>query len=228
MKALRLVIGLFLVPGCLAVSRTLYFVVLSLNAGEPDAVMSLWLASGAGLWAWMAVFVFLPAPVKSYVLAHELSHVLWGCLMGASLLGIKISKKGGTVKLSEINFLVVLAPYFFPLYTMIIICAYFLGSVFADLHRYELLFYALVGFTLGYHVFFTVSALSQKQPDIENYGKTFSYPLIYFANAMVIGLLLVVVAPLSMSQFCGRLAIDFVFVWSSIWQALLKALNYRQ
>jgi len=78
-----------------------------------------------------------------------------------------------------------------------------------------------VGFTLGFHLFFTVSALAIKQTDIEDYKKIFSYALIYFTNALVIGLLIVAVSPVSLIQFVVRLAVDFVDVWRLIGSLIL-------
>jgi len=215
-KFIRVLIGLFLLPCCAAVSRTVYFMLAGTgNYGVTGGMPFLW-GIGVGLVLWITVFIFLPAPVKSYVLAHELTHALWGHLFGATVLGMRVSKTGGNVKLSESNMFVALAPYFFPLYSILVICVYFLFSVFFDLQKYNLLFLAAVGFTLGFHLFFTLSVLAMKQTDIENYGKVFSYALIYFMNALVIGLLIVAVSPVSLLQFAVRLAFDFIDVWRLI------------
>jgi len=209
-------------PCCAAASRSVYFVLAGTGNSGGTGGATFLMGIGVGLVLWMAVFVFLPAPVKSYVLAHELTHALWGHLFGATVLGMKVSKTGGNVKLSESNMFVALAPYFFPLYSILVICAYFLFSVFFDLQKCHLLFLAAVGFTLGFHLFFTVSALATKQSDIELYGKVFSYALIYFMNALVIGLLVVAVSPVSLVQFAARLAVDFVEVWRLVWIWSLK------
>jgi len=222
MKAVRMLIGLFLLPCCAAVSRAVYFMLAGTGIYGETGGATFLLGIGVGLVLWIAVFVFLPAPVKSYVLAHELTHVLWGHFFGATVLGMRVSKNGGNVKLSESNMFVALAPYFFPLYSILVICAYFLLSVFFDLQKYHLLFLAAVGFTLGFHLFFTVSALAIKQTDIEDYGKIFSYTLIYFMNALIIGLLIVAVSPVSLLQFAVRLAADFGIVWNLIWGGILR------
>lgn len=220
-KYIRVLIGLLLVPCCVAITRALYFLLAGRGGGELGGT-TFWLAIGGGFFLWILVFVFLPMPVKSYVLAHELTHVLWGHFFGATVLGIRVSAKGGNVKLSESNFFVALAPYFFPLYAVLVICAWFLASVFFDLQKYQLIFLAAVGFTLGFHFFFTVSAMTMKQSDIENYGKFFSFTLVYFMNALVIGLLVVTVSPVSLVQFVVRLAGDFMEVWQIIWSWILK------
>lgn len=220
-KFIRVLIGLFLLPCCAAASRAVYFMLAGTGSCGETGGATFLLGIGVGLVLWVAVFIFLPVPIKSYVLAHELTHVLWGHFLGAAVLEMRVSKTGGNVKLSESNIFIALAPYFFPLYSILVICAYFLLSVFFDLQKYHSVFLAAVGFTLGFHLFFTVSALAIKQSDIENYGKVFSYALIYFMNALIIGLLIVAVSPVSLVQFAARLAADMVFVWAYLWSLLL-------
>lgn len=225
MKIARLLIGLVLLPSCVAVARTIYFMLAAPGNSDEVVEAAFWLALGAGFLLWMLIFIFLPAPVKSYVLAHELTHVFWGSLMGATLLGMRVSKNGGSVKLSESNFLVALAPYFFPLYTILIVGAWFLASVFLDLQKCFPLFLGALGFTLGFHICFTIPALGQRQPDIELYGRFFSYALICFMNLLVVGFLLILVAPVSLSQFALRLTADFRFVGEWIWRLLLAGIT---
>ncbi len=213
---------MMLLPCAVAVSRSVYFILAGMGNSGGGAGATFLIGIGVGLALWLAVFVFLPAPVKSYVLAHELTHALWGHFFGATVLGMKVSKSGGNVKLSESNLLVVLAPYFFPLYSILVICAYLLLSVFFDLQNYHLLFLAAVGFTLGFHYFFTISALAMKQSDIEIYGKIFSYALIYFMNALIMGLLVVAVSPVTLFQFAARLALDFSDVGRLAWVWIMK------
>lgn len=225
MRAVRILIGIFLLPCCLAISRTVYGLVLALANGEKTALPVFGAAIGAGLLLWIAVFIYLPAPLKSYVLAHELTHALWGYLMGASLRGMKISSTGGNVRLSESNLLVVLAPYFFPFYTMLVTGAYFLLAVFFDLRPFFPFLLAAMGFTLGFHFCFTVAALSRKQSDLAPYGRFFSYPLIYYLNLFLLGLLLVSVSPLTLERFFAVLAADFRWVWGRLGQGLLAGAN---
>ncbi|MDD5483688.1 MAG: hypothetical protein PHP98_08575 [Kiritimatiellae bacterium] len=218
MRLIRVIIAVFLLPCCAAVARAVYFTLaVPAGGGGFGGTSFFWTALGLGFLLWMLFFVFLPAPVRSYVLAHELTHVLWGALMGASVLGMRVSKSGGEVKLSESNLFIALAPYFFPFYTLLLAAAWFLASVFLDLRAYFPLFLGATGFTLGFHICFTISALGRRQPDTAQYGRFFSYTLICFMNLLVIGLLLILVSPVSFNQFAGRLAVDFGIVGNFIW-----------
>ena len=165
------------------------------------------LAAGGGFALWLAVYYLLPSPVRTYVLAHELTHALWGVVMGARVRDIRVGRSGGYVALTKTNVLISLSPYFFPLYTMLLIAAYALLSCFRDMRPYYLLWLGLVGFTWGFHFTFTLTSLLQRQPDIEENGRLFSYAVIYLFN--VLGLCLWTVAVTSVTLW------DLVhFLWT--------------
>ena len=81
----------------------------------PGAV---WLS--AGFMLFLVSWVFLPAPVRLYVLGHELTHALWGLAFGAKPSNLKVGLKGGSVMLTKSNVWITLAPYFFPFWTAIV------------------------------------------------------------------------------------------------------------
>ncbi len=182
MRLLRFMTGIMLLPLCWVVTRTAMSLTQHAHMGTDQLVPPSTLALGGGFLGWLAVFFLLPTPVRSYVLAHELTHAIWGTLMGARIAKIKVKKQSGYVALTKTNFLVALAPYFFPLYTMIVIVAYGALSVYADVSRYYLGWLGLVGFTWGFHFTFTITTLMQHQTDIHQYGRLFSYSVIYLAN----------------------------------------------
>lgn len=209
MMAVRFILGLCLLPCCVAVSRSFWFLV----AGPGGAGAAFWAAAGGGLLLWAVVFAFAPSPVKSYVLAHELSHAISGAVMGASVMGMRVSKTGGSVRLSESNSVVALAPYFLPLYTLAALALYALAGIFADTGAYRAAFVALAGFTTGHHLFFTAAALGRRQDDIQRCGRMFSFAFIYFMNLFVISLSVVALSKVSLEDYVSRLAADFAGVW---------------
>ncbi|MBI2437422.1 MAG: hypothetical protein HYV36_01215 [Lentisphaerae bacterium] len=226
MRILRFGIGLLLVQCSIGLTRT---VVMSAGATAALALAGgarPFLALVAGLAAAVFVFWVLPAQVRLYVLAHELTHALWGALLGARVSGLRVTAKGGQVKLSQSNWLIALAPYFFPLYTVLVILAYYGLLIFFDLRPYVLAWLALVGFSLGFHFTSTLYALIRDQPDVRAYGRFFSLSTIYFVNLLLICLVLLLVAPLTLHELCQRLLADQGLVWSALGGLLRTAASW--
>ena len=101
-----------------------------------------------------------------YVLGHELTHALSGMLFGAKASRLKVTDKGGSVNLTKTNFIITLAPYFFPFYTFVVGIAALIVLIFVRPLPLIPLWVALVGFTWAFHLLFTLDSLSQRQPDI--------------------------------------------------------------
>ncbi len=200
MRILTFFTGVLLIPVCFAVSETALSLV---RASSPDESMAIPVAGWAllgGFLFWIFLYFTVPMPVRTYVLAHELTHALWGVLMGARIFRMRVSGDSGSVTMSKSNFLITLAPYFFPLYTVIVIAGYYVLSIFYDVSRYYLLWLGLVGFTWGFHFTFTISTLLQHQKDIKVYGAVFSYSLIYLFNVAGICAWVVLITDVSFGQ----------------------------
>lgn len=226
MRFLRLLLGLALLPFCAAATATVVSLVRSIQPPSYTAVpLSAW-GLLIGFIAWIILFFALPRPVRAYVLAHELTHALWGWAMGAEVRGMRVSGKGGSVTVSKSNFLIALAPYFFPLYTVIAILVYLALSAFFDLHTYEPFWLGLVGLTYAFHLTFTVTMLLQHQPDVRENGRVFSLALIYLLNVLGIGLWIVSVASPTLQGFADRLAADVAGSWRACGLAALAAWGF--
>ncbi len=220
MRILRFLCGLLLLPVCVAVTQTLISLI---RASQPDsgsfAPVSA-LALGAGFLFWVFLYFAITPPVRTYILAHELTHALWGSLMGATVSSINISKEKGSVTLSKSNFLITLAPYFFPLYTMIVIIGYYVLSIFFDTRAWYLFWLGLVGFTWGFHFTFTISALMQRQTDIKEYGFLLSYTTIYILNILGVALWVVAVSNASLEQMMVFSASHMRTTGLALWSGL--------
>lgn len=191
-KLFKMLIGIGLLPACWAVSASIFQLYqttaeASLNAGNEA------LALPIGFLLWVLIFFLMPRPVRTYVLGHELTHALWALMMGARVGRMKVSKKGGHVELSKTNFIITLAPYFFPFYTFIVIAAYYLASLRFDPTPWRLWWLGAVGATWSFHITFTITMLSQRQPDVQEHGRIFSYSVIYIMNVLSIGLWMVAI-----------------------------------
>lgn len=203
-RLLRFLIGLLLLPVCVSVTQTLASLLQSLTP-SPWLLPPAALAFLAGYALWLAAFLALPRPVRAYVLAHELTHALWGAVLGARVTKMKISRSGGSVTLSKTNFLITLAPYFFPLYTVLTIAVYVALLPFFGVQRWYLWWLGLVGLTWGFHLTFTVTTLLNRQTDIHECGRVFSYTLIYIFNVLGLSLWVVAVSSATLDQMAGLL-----------------------
>ncbi len=212
---------MLLVPLCMAGTQTLASLVMGLDPGE-QAVPYPLLALLAGFLLWQMIFIFLPRPVRTYVFAHELTHALWGWLMGARVSKFKVSKDKGSVTLSKTNFLITLAPYFFPLYTVLLIGLYYILLIFWEVEKYHSVWLGLIGFTWGFHLSFTVITLMQQQSDIRSSGHLFSYAFIYLMNVLGICVWVVLVSKASMIEMGKYLYNDTVDIGLLIWSGITR------
>ena len=74
-----------------------------------------------GVVLWLIAFFGLPRPLLVYVFGHELTHAVWVWLMGGRVSQFRVSRDGGHIITDRNNFWIALAPYFFPLYSIIAI-----------------------------------------------------------------------------------------------------------
>lgn len=188
----RGLLGVLLLPACIAIARSFCLVLLESNAPLLEG-----LSFVGGMFVFVFYWFFFPKPVKTYVLGHELTHVLWGLLFCAKPSRLKVGSKGGSVNLTKTNFLITLAPYFFPFYTFAIIIVAWIISFFANPVPMLPLWIFFIGFTWAFHIFFTFESLMQRQPDITLYGRLLSWPFIFIANVLILILCLAV----SMTKF---------------------------
>ena len=121
-KWIKFVIAILLLPVCAGAAKALWMVVQ--RCGSADTT---WVPLLAGAACWIVIFLLLPKPMWLYVLGHELTHALWTWLFGGEVKKIKITSSGGHVVISKTNFLIALAPYFFPLYAVLVVGVFALG-----------------------------------------------------------------------------------------------------
>ncbi|MCC6142182.1 MAG: hypothetical protein IT368_00090 [Candidatus Hydrogenedentes bacterium] len=225
MRLVRLLVGLLLLPVCVAATQTLMALAASVRPDSTAFLPPSTLALGGGYALWLLVYYTMPRPVRTYVLAHELTHALWGTLMGARVVKMSISKHRGSVTLTKNNWLITLAPYFFPLYTVLVVLAYYVLGLFYPVSRYNLPWLALVGFTWGFHFTFTIGSLLQHQSDIQLYGKIFSYAVIYLFNVLGVCLWVVLVSSPRLADFAEFACF---YMWETAYALLQTAGGWAQ
>ncbi len=180
-KWIKFIIAVLLLPGCVGAGMALAKV---LRAGY--GADTVWIPLLAGAACWLVIFFLLPKPMWVYVFGHELTHALWTWLFGGQVKKMKVTSKGGHVLISKTNFLIALAPYFFPLYAVMVIGVFALGNLVWNWHGYLVWFHLLVGAAYAFHVTLTFHVLQTQQSDITGQGYLFSAVVIFLGNVLVL------------------------------------------
>ena len=153
-------------------------------------------------------------------LSNELTHAMWGVAFGARPSKLRVSGSGGSVNLTKTNMLITLAPYFFPFYTFVVVAAALATLAFVRPLPFLPLWMFMIGFTWAFHVLFTIETLSREQPDVQLYGRVFSWVFIFLANAALVLAWLAAATPLTFRELggflAGRTASAYVGVGSAI------------
>lgn len=154
-----------------------------------SAMDRVWLPFLAGAACWVTLFVLLPKPMLIYVFGHELTHAVWTWMFGGQVKKFKAAAEGGHVVTTKNNFLIALAPYFFPVYAVLLVILFFIGDFFWQWRRvYLTWFHLLLGAAYAFHVTLTWEILKTRQSDITSQGRLFSAVVIFLGNAMVVGI----------------------------------------
>ena len=184
-------------------------------------------ALGAVLWMLAfcgSIWVFgEPRPLRVYVLGHELTHAIWARAMGGKIFGFRASREGGYVLTDKTNFWIALAPYFHPLYSIVVIALYGGVSVFYDLRPLTPFLFGLLGLTWAFHLSFTLWMIPKGQSDLKYHGTIFSLVIIYVMNLLLLLALLIIAAPeVKLSTFTHALLSNAQAMSELLWELLVR------
>jgi hypothetical protein len=182
-KLFKFLFGLSLVPFCLGFTWQFGATVFSLSfkAFFPYYFI------GGGL-AYLTAHLLFRKPILTYVFGHELTHAFFAVLFGGSVKSFHASDRGGRVTITKSNFIITLAPYFFPLYTVAVLLLYWAAAA-AGVRGATPWLAFFAGATFTFHLVLTMTFLQVDQDDIREHGAIFSYPLIYLFNVLFASLL---------------------------------------
>jgi hypothetical protein len=181
LKWIKFIIAILLLPVCVGAAQALWMVICA--SGSADLT---WVPMLAGAACWVVIYLLLPKPMWIYVFGHELTHALWTWLFGGEVKKFKATSSGGHVIISKTNFLIALAPYFFPLYAVIVVGVFVLGSLVWNWRGYLPWFHLCVGAAYAFHVSLTAQILKTRQTDITSQGYLFSAVVIFLGNVSVL------------------------------------------
>ena len=157
----------------------------------------------AGMMAFGGFYALTPRRflMIPYVFGHEVTHALWVKLFGGSVANrFHVSLEGGHVLTDKVNTWIVLSPYFFPFYSILVTTLYGVvlasaaildqvcagGNLLSTARDGQWLFMAAIGFTLAFHLVFTFLLVTRSQPDLHYGGTFFSLVVIYMINLLII------------------------------------------
>jgi len=185
-KSLKILFGLGLVPFCLGFTWQIAATLFSVHY-RPN-VPYYFLAGGL---SYLTIHFLFRKPIFTYAVGHELTHAFFAALFGGSIKSFHASDKGGSVTITKSNFIITLAPYFFPLYTFLALILYWIVGAANMQHQgtaHVLVF--LAGAAFAFHLVLTLIFLQTDQNDIREHGAVFSYPLIYLFNVVFAAVLI--------------------------------------
>jgi hypothetical protein len=180
-KWCKTIIAVLLLPVCAGAASALWMVLR--QTGDADTT---WVPFLSGAACWITIYCLLPKPMWVYVFGHELTHVVWTWLFGGKVKKFKASANGGHVIVNKSNFAIALAPYFFPLYAVLVVLIFLAGHWFWNWHHYLVWFHLLLGAAYAFHVTLTWHILKHSQTDISEQGYIFSAVIIFLGNVTVL------------------------------------------
>jgi len=189
-KWCKTIIAIALLPVCAGAAWALWRVLKA--SGNADTI---WVPAGAGAACWLAIYLLLPKPMWVYVFGHELTHALWTWAMGGRVKKFKASATGGHVVVTKTNFVIALAPYFFPLYALLVVAFFAAGQRIWDWRNFAVWFHLLLGAAYSFHLTLTWHILKSRQSDITEQGYLFSAMVIFLGNVCVLLLAIPLLVP---------------------------------
>lgn len=135
--------------------------------------------AGAVLWLLFGRFLQF-----FHVLEHEFTHLLFGLLFFKKPKAISASDQGGRTELYGGNFLITLAPYFFPTVSFLLLAVFPLLD-----KKFHLAFCSVLGFFTGYHFISNLQEFKFSQPDIREAGVFFSPLFCLFGGLACLGVI---------------------------------------
>lgn len=176
-----MIVAILLLPVCIGAGQTVWMVMRACGKADETFVPII-----AGAACWLVIYLLLPRPMWLYVFGHELTHALWVWLFGGRVKRFKASSEGGHVIVDKTNFLIALAPYFFPLYAVMVVLIFVVGHVGWNWRGYLVWFHLFVGAAYAFHISLTAQTLQTRQTDITSQGYLFSAVVIFLGNALVL------------------------------------------
>lgn len=191
LRTVRWLIGLALLPVCWVTTVT--FLTAASNATMAQKAWQsapFWyFAIGAGLMAgWFFSGLLRPMFLYLYVLGHELTHALVVLCFLGKVSNLKVGLDGGYITTNKSNWVIALAPYFVPFWSMVVCLIYWILIKALSLPPLaDKFLYFGIGASWAFHLLWTLWMIPRDQPDLRENGTFLSLIIIYLANLALMG-----------------------------------------
>lgn len=194
-RYLKFVVAIFLLPLAWMLTEAFFSCFTRAAIGHRFwASEEFWFFS-LGIVLWIIAFFGLPKPLLLYVFGHELTHAVWVWLMGGKVSEFEAGPDGGHIVTDKTNFFIALAPYFFPLYSLLVIAIWGGLSFFWDVQPYREYLFCAIGLTWAFNFSFTLWMIPKGQSDLSDHGTFFSLVVIYLMNLLFLAVFLIIASP---------------------------------
>jgi len=183
--------GLLLIPCAGGLVFAVYQELVAIQMTENSSHLLYSFVGGAAVW--IILFFIFPRPLRSYILAHELSHLLAAWLSGVRGGRLRVGSEGGSVEVSKSTIWIALAPYLIPFYSLLLLALHWIASLWWDPVYWQKGLPFGLGFTWCFHLTFTLYILSVPQSDVQPYGRLGAYSFILSGNLLLLCLALFVI-----------------------------------
>jgi hypothetical protein len=128
------------------------------------------------------------------------------------------------VVLTKTNFLINLAPYFFPIYTFIVVIIYTILRSFDLAQKLFVYIIFALGFTFSFHIALLIYAFSLGQSDVKKTGRVFSLTLVVLFNIIVAVLILKLMVPdtIQVADFARESLLTCQAIWLWLGTSLVE------
>jgi hypothetical protein len=191
----KFLVGLFLLPPAWILTQTFFTAFARTTLRDSFWITEEFWFFSLGVVLWLVYFFGLPRPLWLYVFGHELTHAIWVLLHGGKVHRFEVTRQGGHILADRTNTLIALAPYFFPIYSVLVIALYGVLSMFWDVSPYRSVLYGMIGVTWAFHMSFTCWMITKGQPDLHYGGTFFSIVVIYLFNLILLAAMLIIASP---------------------------------
>lgn len=145
-----------------------------------------------GFLFYILIYILILQYVIAFIetLEHELGHTIVALLFLKDIQEVLVHPEEGKVTVKDSsNFLIILAPYYLPIYTIPLIMIH--PFIFYPI---RIIIDFLIGFTLAFHYTALWKEFRRDQPDIERTGRIFAFSVVCILNTIFLVIILSVVS----------------------------------